>query len=75
MQIFHKEAQPMSNNSDLSDLTNKNDLRLCDVLDYKTEIEGHPLVMLYAGPGSGKNFFAESFISGSEKYGIPKRPF
>lgn len=63
----------MSNNSDLSDLTNKNDLRLCDVLDYKTEIEGHPLVMLYAGPGSGKNFFAESFISGSEKYGIPKK--
>ena len=66
----------MSNNSDLSDLvdlTNKNDLRLCDVLDYKTEIEGHPLVMLYAGPGSGKNFFAESFINGSEKYGIPKK--
>ena len=44
---------------------------ICNVVDYKTEIEPYPLVKIYSGVGSGKSYFAGKMITGSKEYDIP----
>jgi len=46
--------------------------RLCNVIDYKTDIEPFPLVKIYSGVGSGKSYFAAKMITGSQEYNIPQ---
>jgi len=45
--------------------------RICDILDYETDIAPYPFVMLYSGVGSGKSYFAGKMITGDKKCKIP----
>ena len=45
--------------------------RICDILDYETDITPYPFVMLYSGVGSGKSYFAGKMITGDEKCKMP----
>ena len=45
--------------------------RICDILDYETDIAPYPFVMLYSGVGSGKSYFAGKMITGDKKSKIP----
>ena len=42
-------------------------IRICDILDYETDIAPYPFVKLYSGVGSGKSYFAGKMITGEEK--------
>lgn len=46
-------------------------IRICDILDYETDIAPYPFVKLYSGVGSGKSFFAGRMITGDEKCKMP----
>lgn len=46
-------------------------IRICDILDYETDIAPYPFVKLYSGVGSGKSFFAGKMITGDEKCKMP----
>ena len=45
--------------------------RICDILNYETDIEPYPFVKLYSGVGSGKSYFAGKMITGDKKCKIP----
>ncbi len=48
-------------------------ITLTEAISYDEEIKGHPIVQIFSGVGSGKNYFAERFIEGDEQHGIPKK--
>lgn len=45
---------------------------VANVIDYEKDIAPHRCIGLWACVGSGKNYFAESFITGNAEYGIPQ---
>ena len=45
--------------------------RICDILDYETDIAPYQFVKLYSGVGSGKSYFAGKMITGDKKREIP----
>lgn len=45
---------------------------VADVISYKRDMEDKRFIQIYAGVGSGKNYFIERFFTGDEKYDIPK---
>ena len=45
--------------------------RICDILNYKTDIEPFPFIKLYSGVGSGKSYFATKMITGDKKCEMP----
>lgn len=46
-------------------------IRICDILDYETDIAPYPFIKLYSGVGSGKSYFAGKMITGDEKCKMP----
>lgn len=46
---------------------------ICDVIDYKKDIEPYNLIKIYAGVGSGKSYFASAMMTGSDEYRIPEQ--
>jgi hypothetical protein len=46
-------------------------IRICDILDYQTDIAPYPFIKLYSGVGSGKSYFAGRMITGDEKCKMP----
>lgn len=54
-------------------MAENNKVRICDVIDYKKDIEPYGLIKLYSGVGSGKSYFATKMITGSKEHGIPKQ--
>lgn len=48
------------------------DKTVADVISYKRDMEDKRFIQIYAGVGSGKNYFIERFFTGDEKYDIPK---
>ncbi len=49
------------------------DIFVSDVLNYKEHIEPYRLIKIFAGVGSGKNTFIESFIKGDKEPEIPQK--
>ena len=54
---------------------NKHNIKshICDVIDYKKDIEPYNLIKIYAGVGSGKSYFASAMMTGSDEYRIPEQ--
>lgn len=46
---------------------------LIKVIKYEQDLKGHRYVQIFAGVGSGKNYFVERFIEGNKEYDIPKK--
>ncbi len=47
-------------------------MSVADTINYDIDVAPHRCIGLWACVGSGKNYFAESFITGNKKYGIPR---
>lgn len=46
---------------------------ICDIIDYKKDIEPYNLIKIYSGVGSGKSYFASAMMTGSDEYRIPEQ--
>ena len=62
----------MNENEKIDKRTMDDEKTVAKVIDYEKDIAPHRCIGLWACVGSGKNYFAESFITGNAKYGIPQ---
>lgn len=62
-----------SNLDDLSGLNNESELpHLSDAISYETDIKPYRYIQIFAGVGSGKNFFINRFVNGDPELNIPR---
>lgn len=65
--------ETLSDLDDLSGLTDESELpHLSDAISYETDISPYRYVQIFAGVGSGKNYFINKFVTGDSDRKIPK---